>query len=617
MEVNIMSGGTPTEKMDKKKKEKSPEQSPEPTPQSAPVSKRGCEIVIDALEHEGVEMVFGYPGGAIIDVFDQINHSDKFQFVLVRHEQGAVHMAEGYARSTGKVGVCVLTSGPGATNATTGLADAMMDSIPLVVITGQVPTSLIGNDAFQEADVVGITRSVTKHNYLVQSIEELPQLLKNAFHIAQTGRPGPVLIDIPKDIQKKTLDQYQYPEKPDLPGYKVPLRADPEKVRQAWEIIRSAKKPLLYVGGGVINANAADELFLFATQTNIPVTTTLMGLGAFPETHPLSLLMLGMHGTMYANKAVQHCDVLIAAGSRFDDRVTGKLSEFAPHAKIIHMDIDPSSISKNVIVDVDLVGDVKHILRDLLPVVERCDTDEWLKQIDVWKKQHPLKYNPMEGSNLIMPQYLVELVNQMKEEDAILATEVGQHQMWAAQYFTFTRPRTWLTSGGLGTMGYGFPAAIGAQLAHPGRQVVVIAGDASFQMNIQEMATAVYYDLPVKIIIMNNGWLGMVRQWQDLFYGKNYSATEMTRPKPGVDRSQTHPGDWMNADYLPNFEKLAEAYGAWGRKVTRRDELEDALRECLGVKQTAILDVWVAREENVYPMVPAGASLNQMIEGMA
>ncbi|MFB3786235.1 MAG: biosynthetic-type acetolactate synthase large subunit [bacterium] len=581
------------------------------------MSKRGCEIVIDALEREGVEMVFGYPGGAIIDVFDQINHSDKFQFILVRHEQGAVHMAEGYARSTGKVGVCVLTSGPGATNATTGLADAMMDSIPLVVITGQVPTSLIGNDAFQEADVVGITRSVTKHNYLVQSIEELPQLLKNAFHIAQTGRPGPVLIDIPKDIQKKTLDPYQYPEKPDLPGYKVPLRADPEKVRQAWEIIRTSKKPLLYVGGGVINANAADELFLFATQTNIPVTTTLMGLGAFPETHPLSLLMLGMHGTMYANKAVQHCDALIAVGSRFDDRVTGKVSEFAPHAKIIHMDIDPSSISKNVTVDVDVVGDVKHILQDLLPLVERCDTDEWLKQIDVWKKQHPLKYNPMEGSNLIMPQYLVELVNQMKEEDAILATEVGQHQMWAAQYFTFTRPRTWLTSGGLGTMGYGFPAAIGAQLAHPGRQVVVIAGDASFQMNIQEMATAVYYDLPVKIIIMNNGWLGMVRQWQDLFYGKNYSATEMTRPKPGVDRSQMNPGDWMNADYLPNFEKLAEAYGAWGRKVTRRSELKDALRECLSVKQTAILDVWVAREENVYPMVPAGASLNQMIEGMA
>lgn len=596
---------------DKKKKKDKAEQ-------QIPCSKRGCEIVIDAMEREGVEVAFGYPGGAIIDVFDLINQSDKFQFILTRHEQGAVHMAEGYARSTGKVGMVVVTSGPGATNTVTGLADAMMDSIPLVVISGQVPSPLIGNDAFQEADVVGITRSVTKHNYLVKSIEELPQLLKNAFHIAQTGRPGPVLVDIPKDIQKATLPNYVYPSEPDLPGYRVQVKAEPAKVKKAWELIESSRKPLIYAGGGVINANAADELFLFATQANIPVTTTLMGLGGFPETHPLSLLMLGMHGTVYANKAVQHCDVLIAVGSRFDDRVTGKLSEFAPNAKIVHMDIDPSSISKNVKVDVDLVGDVKHILRDLLPYVKRCETTEWLRQIDEWKAQHPLRYNGNGGdSQLILPQYLIQRVNAFAKEDAIIATEVGQHQMWAAQYYTFTRPRSWLTSGGLGTMGYGFPAAIGAQRAFPGRQVINIAGDASLQMNIQEMATAIYYDLPVKNIVVNNGWLGMVRQWQDLFYGKNYSATEMTRPRPGADRSETHPGDWMNSEYLPNYEKLAEAYGWWGRKVTKKDELDDALRECLSVDKPALLDVWVAREENVYPMVPAGASLNQMIEGMA
>lgn len=604
-----MPSSTQTDKRTPKKESKSPK--------NAPCSKRGCEIVIDAMEREGVEVAFGYPGGAIIDVFDQLNQSKKFQFILTRHEQGATHMAEGYARSTGKVGVVVVTSGPGATNTVTGLADAMMDSIPLVVISGQVPSPLIGNDAFQEADVVGITRSVTKHNYLVKSIEELPQLLKNSFHIARTGRPGPVLIDIPKDIQKATLDNYVYPDEPVLPGYRVQVKADSANVKKAWELIAASKKPLIYAGGGVINANAADELYLFATKANIPVTTTLMGLGGFPETHPLALLMLGMHGTVYANKAVQDCDVLIAVGSRFDDRVTGKTSEFAPHAKIIHMDIDPSSISKNVKVDVDLVGDVKHILNDMMPMVKRCDTAEWLKQIDEWKKQHPLKYNGNDGSDLIMPQYLIQTVNRLADEDAIIATEVGQHQMWTAQYYTFTKPRSWLTSGGLGTMGYGFPAAIGAQRAFPKRQVINIAGDGSLQMNIQEMATAAYYNLPVKNIVCNNGWLGMVRQWQDLFYGKNYSSTELTRPNPNASRSESGVSDWMNAEYLPNYEKLAEAYGWWGRKVTRKSELEDALRECLSVKRPALLDVWVVREVNVYPMVPAGASLNQMMEGMA
>lgn len=580
------------------------------------MDKKGAEIVIDALEREGVEVVFGYPGGAILDVFDLVNQSDKFRFILVRHEQGAVHMAEGYARATGKVGVCLVTSGPGATNTVTGLADANMDSTPIVVISGQVASPLIGNDAFQEADVVGITRPVTKHNYLVKSIDELPQLLKNTFHIARTGRQGPVLIDIPKDIQKKTLLNYSYPENPDLPGYIVHANPNPDKVAQAWELIHTAKKPLLYVGGGVINANATDDLFVFATTANIPVTTTLMGLGAFPETHPLALLMLGMHGTMYANKAVQACDVLVAVGSRFDDRVTGKLEEFAPHAKIIHIDIDPSSISKNVKVDVDIVGDVKNVLQALNQKVRRCDTEAWLQQLNQWKQENPLRYPQPEGE-IIMPQYLIQLIDRLADDDAIITSEVGQHQMWTAQYYTFTRPRTWITSGGLGTMGFGFPAALGAQYAFPNRQVIDIAGDGSIQMNIQELATAFNNNLPVKIIIINNGWLGMVRQWQDMFYKKNYSATELTRPNPEKQHSATSATDWMNAEYIPNFEKLAEAYGCWGRRVTRLSELEAAMRECLAEKRPAILDVWVAREVNVYPMVPAGASLNQMIEGMA
>ncbi|MEW6234531.1 MAG: biosynthetic-type acetolactate synthase large subunit [Candidatus Omnitrophota bacterium] len=580
--------------------------------QSAPCRKKGAEIVVDALEREGVEVVFGYPGGAIIDVFDMLNQSDKFQFILTRHEQGAMHMAEGYARATGKVGCVIVTSGPGATNTVTGLADAMMDSTPIVVISGQVASHLIGNDAFQEADVVGITRPVTKHNYLVKNIQELPQLLKNTFHIARTGRQGPALIDIPKDIQKQTLENYVYPSEPALPGYRIQTKPAAENVAKAWEMIYSSKRPLIYAGGGVINSNAADELFVLATKANIPVTTTLMGLGAFPETHPLSLHMLGMHGTVYANKAVQACDCLIAVGSRFDDRVTGKISEFAPHAKIIHMDIDPSSISKNVAVDVDLIGDVKEILTMLNPLAKRCDADEWLMQVEDWKKKHPLRYKKHGDSEEILPQELIEEINKAANDDAIVASEVGQHQMWAAQHFAFTRPRTWITSGGLGTMGFGFPAAIGAQRAFPGRQVILIAGDGSIQMNIQELATAAYYNLPVKVIILNNGWLGMVRQWQDLFYGKNYSATELTRP--GGDGS---PGDWKAAEYLPRFDILAQAYGCWGRSVSQRSELDGALKECLAAEGPAILEVKVSREENVYPMVPAGASLNQIMDGMA
>ncbi len=584
------------------------------TGKDEPRTIKGAEIVIDALEKEGVEVVFGYPGGAIIDVFDLVNQSDKFEFVLTRHEQGAVHMAEGYARSTGKPVAVLATSGPGATNLVTGLCDALMDSIPLVCITGQVPSPLIGNDAFQEADVVGITRSATKHNYLAKSIEELPQLLRNTFHIAYTGRPGPTLIDIPKDIQKQTLENYVYPTEPDLPGYKVPTTAPEKLVKEAADMIKASKRPLLYVGGGVINADAADELFVMATKANIPVTTTLMGLGAFPETHPLALRMLGMHGTVYANRAVQHSDLLIAVGSRFDDRVTGKLEEFAPHAKIIHIDIDPSSVGKNVAVDIDLVGDCKMVLNQLNPLLKRLDTDEWLAEIDEWKKEFPLAYRKDPNkSDDILPQELIELVAKLAPEDAIIATEVGQHQMWSAQYRTFTRPRSWLTSGGLGTMGYGFPASIGAKFGNPDKLCIDIAGDGSLQMTIQELATAAYYNRPVKVIIVNNGWLGMVRQWQDLFYGKNYSATELTRPL----NNDAKPGDWRNCEYLPNFAKLAEAYGCFGAKVTSRKELEPVLKEAFSNDKTCLIDVWVTREENVYPMVPAGASLDQIMSGMA
>jgi acetolactate synthase I/II/III large subunit len=609
MEVSSMPNSVKTQKKTQKKKSK--------TSAPKPRSMQGCGIVVDAFEQEGVEVAFGYPGGAIIDVFDKINQSDKFDFILTRHEQGALHMGEGYARTTGKVGVCVVTSGPGATNTVTGLADAMMDSTPLVVVSGQVPSSLIGNDAFQEADVVGITRSVTKHNYLVQSVEELPQLLKNAFHIARTGRPGPVLIDIPKDIQKATLENYVYPDEPDLPGYHVQVSAEKENIKKAWELIKSSKKPLIYAGGGILNADASDELYELATRCNIPVTTTLMGLGCFPEDHPLALLMLGMHGTVYANMAVQNCDCLIAAGSRFDDRVTGKISEFAPNAKIIHMDIDPSSISKNVEVDVDLVGDAKIILKDLLKLAKKCDNSDWVKDVQLWKEENPLRYNGDDGSDLIRPQLVVETINDLSDDDAIIATEVGQHQMWAAQYYTFTKPHAWLTSGGLGTMGFGLPAAIGAQKAFPKRQVITIAGDASLQMNIQEIATAAYNNLPVKVVVLNNGWLGMVRQWQDMFYDKNYSTTLTSKPQPGCNTSETNPADWRNSEYLPNYEKLAEAYNCWGRRVTKKDDLKDAMIECFQSEGFAILEVWVAREENVFPMVPAGASLSQMLEGMA
>jgi acetolactate synthase-1/2/3 large subunit len=556
----------------------------------------GAQILLECLRLEGVEVVFGYPGGAVIDIYDEIPNA-AFQHILVRHEQGAVHMADGYARASGKVGVALVTSGPGATNTVTGIANAYCDSIPIVVITGQVPTPLIGNDAFQEVDIVGITRPCTKHNYLVKDINKLALTLKQAFYLARTGRPGPVLVDLPKDLlQART--KFSYPETISMRSYNPTVSPNVMQLRKAMELVVKAKKPVFYIGGGVISANGGEELKWLAHNLSIPVTATLMGLGAFPGDDPLFLGMLGMHGTYTANMAINNCDVLLAVGARFDDRVTGKLSTFAPHAKIVHVDIDPTSIRKNVRVDVPVVADCREALKGLKDVAEPILDEkdwakkhgDWLKQIKQWSDEHPLTYIK---NGKLKPQAVVEAIYKLSKGDAIICTEVGQNQMWAAQFFKYHKPRTLLTSGGLGTMGYGLPAAIGAQMAFPEKLVVDIAGDGSIQMNIQEMITAVCNKLPVKVVILNNGYLGMVRQWQELFYEKNYCSTCM--------------------DAQPDFVKLAEAYGAQGFRVTEEKDLERVLAEAFASPRTVIVDVRVEPEENVYPMVPAGASLTEML----
>ncbi len=559
----------------------------------------GAEIFIEALKREGVEHIFGIPGGAIIDIHDVLlRHPDPPQFILTRHEQGAVHMADGYARSSGKPGVVLVTSGPGATNAVTGIATAYMDSVPIVVFTGQVPTHLIGNDAFQEADIVGMTRSCTKHNFLVKDVKELAYTIKKAFYIATTGRPGPVLIDFPKDVQVAKAE-FSWPETIHLRSYNPTYHGNLKQIKRVIKAIVSAKRPLLYVGGGAIISNASEELTEFAHRLQIPVFTTLMGIGAFPENDPLSLGMAGMHGTYRANMAIQYCDLLIAVGSRFDDRITGKISEFAPNAKFVHIDIDPTSISKNVQVDYPIVGDVKLVLKEMLLLLDEYRSinwkearREWLNMIEKWKEEHRLDYE--KGGDTIKPQFVIEKLYELnKKRDPIVTTEVGQHQMWTAQFYTFTKPRRFLTSGGLGTMGYGFPAGIGAQFANPDKLVYVIAGDGSFQMNIQELAVVVAYDKPVKVIILNNGYLGMVRQWQQLFYGRRYANT--------------------NIEVQPDFVKLAESYGVKARRIERKEEVEDALIEVRDYEGAFILDVVIEREENVYPMVPAGAPLSNML----
>ena len=553
---------------------------------------KGAKLFLDCLVKEGVEIMFGYPGGAVIDIFDEMDNFP-IRFILTRHEQGAAHAADGYARASGKVGVCIATSGPGGTNLVTGIATAYMDSIPIVAFTGQVPTSMIGNDAFQEADIVGITRPITKHNYLVTDVDELPGIIKEAFFLAGTGRPGPVLVDLPKDIQQAQTSK-TYPKKAELPGYSPVYTGHSKQIERLAKAIKQADRPILYVGGGVIASGGSEELRKLVAKTSIPVTTTLMALGVFPETDPVSLGMLGMHGTKYANYAIMDADLLIAVGARFDDRITGKISEFAPHAKVAHIDIDPTSLKKNVRVDIPVVGDVRRVLKELNKIVRPGKIGPWLKQISQWKKKFPLTY---ESGGAIRPQYVIEQICKVTGGRAIIATEVGQNQMWAAQFYTYTEPRTFLSSGGLGTMGYGLPAAIGAQVACPDRVVFDIAGDGSIQMNIQELTTAVTNKLPVKVAILNNGYLGMVRQWQEIFYKKNYAGTVLV-------------GN-------PDFVKLAEAYGACGIRAKEKQEVVPALKKALKYPGPVLIDFLIEPEENVWPMVPAGMSIRQMMSGLA
>jgi acetolactate synthase-1/2/3 large subunit len=553
--------------------------------------KTGAKILVESLQREGVEIIFGYPGGVVLPIYDEL-YDSSLRHILVRHEQAAAHAADGYARASGRVGVCLATSGPGACNLVTGIATAYMDSVPIVALTGQVPTNLLGNDAFQESDITGITMPITKHNYLVKDTADLGRIVKEAFYIAGTGRPGPVLIDIPKDVCTKVIKEPLVPEKVTLRGYNPTYRGHRRQIEKALQLIAAAERPVIYAGGGVILSNASVELVDFATQLGIPIATTLMGLGCIPGDHPLNLGMLGMHGTEYANFAITESDVLFSIGVRFDDRVTGKTDTFAPHAKIIHIDIDPAEIGKNKRVDVPVVGDVKAVLQDMLSMLKKNGlTDAWLKKIKHWKQHHPLTC-PDDGR--LHPQFVVRQMSELLGGDAIIVSEVGQNQMWTAQHYCFKNPRTWLTSGGLGTMGYGLPAAMGAHFARPDLPVFDVAGDGSIQMNIQEFGTISHNKIPVKIAILNNRFLGMVRQWQELFYDRRYSFTEL----PPVE-----------------FVKIANAYGIEGVKVESPDDVMPALRAALDCDGPFVMDFRIEREENVFPMVPAGAAINEMIGG--
>ncbi len=558
----------------------------------------GAEIVIQSLKAEGVEHVFGYPGGAVLHIYDAFYKQDDVQHILVRHEQGATHAADGYARATGKPGVVLVTSGPGATNAVTGIATAYMDSIPMVVITGQVPKHLIGNDAFQEVDSVGITRPVVKHNFLIGDVKDIATVFKKAFYVATTGRPGPVVIDIPKDITAAKCE-FHYPSEIKMRSYHPTVKGHIGQIKRATELILSAERPMIYTGGGVILSNASEQLTTFTQKLGYPITNTLMGLGAYPANDRQFLGMLGMHGTYEANMGMHNCDVLIAIGARFDDRVTGNLEKFCPDAKIIHIDVDPASISKNVKVDIPIVGEVSQVLDDFLKVLNSGKNEpnlsaleKWWAQIEEWRSQDCLKYD--RDSELVKPQYVIEQLHEITKGDAFVTSDVGQHQMWAAQYYGFNKPRRWINSGGLGTMGFGLPAAIGVQLAYPDDTVVCITGEASIQMCIQELSTCKQYGLPIKIICLNNGYMGMVRQWQEFFYEKRYAMSYF--------------------DALPDFVALTQSYGHTGIQIARPADVRGALEEALGRKDELVfLDFLTDKTENVYPMIPAGAGLNEMI----
>ena len=560
----------------------------------------GSEIFVESLKREGVKTIFGIPGGVVLKLFDVLHQQEDVEVVLTRHEQGAVHMAEGYAKATGKAGVALVTSGPGMTNIVTGLADAMMDSVPLVAFTGQVPTNLIGNDAFQEADNIGISRPCTKHNVLVKDVSELATVIKEAFYIANTGRPGPVLVDIPKDVSTESAE-FRYPEKVSIRGYRPTVSGNRHQIKQAAHEVLKARRPVIYVGGGAIFSGAANEVREFADLTQIPVTMTVMGLGAFPGTHPLCMGMLGMHGTYCANMAMHEADLLIAVGARFDDRVTGKLSEFSPRARVIHIDIDPTSIKKNVHAHIPIVGDVKTVLRELVNVLSSMDGDPdsvktqrrpWIKQVHAWAAEHPLAYR-QEGGKQTKPQYVIEKAYELTRHKAIVVTDVGQHQMWAAQYFKGAAQRTFLTSGGLGTMGFGFPAALGAQKAYPNKTVLCITSEGSFQMNLQELAVAAVHKLPVKVILLNNQFHGMVRQWQDLFYDGRYASSDLGA--------------------IPDFVKLAEAYGILGLHSDGPADVEAVLKEGFKHKGPVLMNFAIDRFENCYPMIPAGGAQHEMV----
>ncbi len=550
----------------------------------------GAKVLIEGLLRQGTKTIFGYPGGVVLPIYDVL-YDSPLEHILVRHEQAAAHAADGYARASGRVGVCLATSGPGACNLVTGIATAYMDSIPIIALTGQVPTNLLGNDAFQESDIHGITMPITKHNYLVTQAADLPRVIAEAFYIASTGRPGPVLIDIPKDVSTGEVpDEIEFPTTVSLRGYQPTVKGHPRQIERAVDLLTRAERPLLYAGGGVILSGAEQELLALAERLGAPVTTTLMGLGAICGDHPLNLGMLGMHGTAYANYAVTECDLLVAIGARFDDRVTGKIETFAPNAQVIHIDVDPAEIGKNKPVDVPIVGDVRHVLAQILErLPEGSKTGPWLARVNEWRATHPLT---IRDDGLLHPQYVVRTLSELLDGEGVIVSEVGQNQMWAAQHFCFKKPRSWISSGGLGTMGYGLPAAMGACYARPGEQVFLIAGDGSLQMNIQEFGTIMQYGIPVKIVVLNNGFLGMVRQWQELFYERRYAYTEL----PPVD-----------------FVGIARAYGIDGVRVEERDKVRAALEAAIAHDGPFLVDVQVEREENVFPMVPAGAAINEMI----